>query len=73
MINRLVRTIVGLIWLGTIIFTIIPSLILWVILGRFYVMEIAEWVVTGEYPYKLLLYFVMFSFKWNITTIYKQV
>jgi hypothetical protein len=51
MINRLVRTIVGLIWLGTIIFTIIPSLILWVILGRFYVMEIAEWVVTGEYPY----------------------
>ena len=51
MINRLLRTIVGLIWLGTIVFTLTPSLILWVILGRFYVMEIAEWVATGEYPY----------------------
>jgi len=50
MLNRLLRIIVGLFWLCTIIFTIIPSLILWVLCGRFYVMEIAEWVVTNEYP-----------------------
>lgn len=50
LINRLIRTIIGLLWLGTIIFTIIPSLILWIIVGRFYIIEIAEWVVTNEYP-----------------------
>ena len=50
MINRFLRIIVGLLCLSTIAFTIIPSLILWVLCGRFYILEIAEWVVTGEYP-----------------------
>jgi len=50
MLNRLIRTIIGLVWIVTIPLTIIPSLILWVITGRFYIIEIAEWAVTNEYP-----------------------
>ena len=47
---RLLRFLVGIIWLCTIIFTIIPSCILWIITGRFFIFDIAEWVITGEYP-----------------------
>jgi hypothetical protein len=46
---RLARVIVGLLWLATLVFTIIPSIFLWAILGRNPLMDIAQWVATGEY------------------------
>ena len=48
---RLARVVVGLLWLATLVFTIIPSLFLWVIFGRNPLMDIAQWVATGEYGY----------------------
>ena len=48
---RLARVVVGLLWLATLVLTIIPSLFLWVIFGRNPLMDIAQWVATGEYVY----------------------
>lgn len=49
-LTRLARVVVGLLWLATLIFTIIPSMILWIFIGRNILMDIAEWVAVGEYP-----------------------
>lgn len=49
-LNRLLRLIIGLFLFTTLIFTIVPSLIIWVIIGRFFLLEIAEWTITNEYP-----------------------
>ena len=49
-LHRLARVIVGLLWLATLVF-IIPSLFLWIIFGRNPLMDIAQWVATGEYVY----------------------
>ena len=49
-LHRLARVIVGLLWLSTIVFTIIPSVILWIFIGRNLILDVADWVATGEYP-----------------------
>lgn len=46
---RLLRLIVILLWFATIIFTIVPSLILWIITNRFYIGELLEWAIIGEW------------------------
>jgi hypothetical protein len=45
---RLIRVIVGLLLLVTIFITIIPNIIVWIITGRSYLMEVIDWVVIGE-------------------------
>lgn len=49
-LHRLARVIVGLLWLATLVFTVIPSMILWIFIGRNFLMDVAEWVAVGEYP-----------------------
>jgi hypothetical protein len=48
MVTRLTRLMVGILLLATLIFTIIPSLLIWVVTGRQYLEELAQWVVTEE-------------------------
>lgn len=48
MTKRFLRALVGLILLSTLIFTIIPNILVWVVTGRNYLGDITEWVATGE-------------------------
>lgn len=48
MMTRLSRLLVGILLVATLIFTIIPSLLIWVVTGRQYLDELAQWVITGE-------------------------
>ena len=51
---RLARVVVGLLWLATLVFTIIPSLFLWVIFGRNPLMDIAQWVAVVTFNKAIL-------------------
>jgi hypothetical protein len=48
MAKRFLRALVGTLWLSTLIFTIIPTLILWIITGKTFVMELAEWIFDDD-------------------------
>lgn len=50
MLNRFLRVILGLVILFTLVFTILPSVVLWIFTGRFYILEVGEWCITNEYP-----------------------
>ncbi len=47
--NRLARFVVGIVMLCTIIGTVIPFILLWVITGRNFLGGILAWVATGEW------------------------
>jgi len=51
MLNNLLRIIIGLIVFFTLWITVIPSILLWIIVDRNYILDVIEWVITGEYPY----------------------
>ena len=45
---RFLRVLAGILLIVTLPVTVLPSLILWAITGRQYLMEAADWVVLGE-------------------------
>jgi hypothetical protein len=48
MIKRFFRGLVGVLWVLTLVFTIIPNLIVWIITGKDYIIQLAEWIFLDD-------------------------
>jgi len=48
MLNRFLKMIIGLIVIFTNPITVLPSIILWAITDRFYILELFEWCIMYE-------------------------